>query len=277
MDLTDPAGRPSWSWRAPRGRLPGYWEHMPLARARKPVGPDLQLYRRFTWGQMATFNVLDGRQYRSDQHAPCAPRATPPATASSTSTRRAPCSAPSSATGCSRTWPSTKARWNVLAQQTAFAPLNRGLTFPPRFSGANADNWEGYVAERQQIIDWAVEHETPNFVVLTGDSHRNWVRNIPRHYSSLEEPDGRRVPRHLGLHRRRPASGRELLFGRPNNPQLLLQNNNRGYCKCTLTEDTWTSEYRIVTTVRQPTATVSSLATFVVENGVPGATRVAPA
>ncbi|HEX6236291.1 MAG TPA: alkaline phosphatase D family protein, partial [Acidimicrobiales bacterium] len=32
-----------------------YWEHMPLARHRKPEGPDLQLYRRFTWGQMATF------------------------------------------------------------------------------------------------------------------------------------------------------------------------------------------------------------------------------
>ena len=51
-----------------------YWEHMPLARARKPEGPDLQLYRRFTWGQMATFNVLDGRQHRSDQEdhgGPC--------------------------------------------------------------------------------------------------------------------------------------------------------------------------------------------------------------
>jgi len=69
---------------------------------------------------------------------------------------------------------------------------------------------------------------------------------------------------------------RELDFGLENNPQLLLRNNNRGYCKCTLTEDTWTSEYRIVSTVLKPTATVSSLATFVVENGVPGATRVAP-
>ena len=31
-----------------------------------------------------------------------------------------------------------------------------------------------------------------------------------------------------------------------------------------------------MSTVLQPVATVSSLATFVVENGVPGATRVAP-
>jgi len=56
----------------------------------------------------------------------------------------------------------------------------------------------------------------------------------------------------------------------------LLRNNNRGYCKCTLTADTWTSEYRYVSTVRQPKADVLPLATFVVENGVPGARRVAP-
>ena len=127
----------------------------------------------------------------------------------------------------------------------------------------------------KERIDWAVEHETPNFVVLTGDSHRNWVRNIPRHYSSLENPMGVEF---LGTS---VSTGgdtvpRELDFGLPNNPQLLLRNNNRGYCKCTLTEDTWTSEYRIVSTVRQPTATVSSLATFVVQNGVPGAQRIAP-
>ena len=68
----------------------------------------------------------------------------------------------------------------------------------------------------------------------------------------------------------------ELIFELAGNPQLLLRNDNRGYCKCTLTPETWTSEYRKVTTVEQPEATVSSLATFVVENGQPGARRVTP-
>jgi len=252
-----------------------YWEHMPLARARKPVGPDLQLYRRFRWGQMATFNVLDGRQYRSDQNATCSRRDPSGYCVEHLDPSRTMLGAEQ------RDWlledlAGTKARWNVLAQQTAFAPLNGGLTNPPRFSGAGADNWEGYVAERQRIIDWAVEHETPNFVVLTGDSHRNWVRNIPRHYSSLENPMGVEFLGTSVSTNGDPPKPAELFFSRPNNPQLLLQNNDRGYCKCTLTEDTWTSEYRVVSTVRQPTATVSSLATFVVRNGVPGATRVAP-
>ncbi len=245
-----------------------YWEHMPLARHRKPEGPDLQLYRRFTWGQMATFNVLDGRQYRSDQPETC---------------RRDPSGycvehlePGRSMLGTEqRDWlledlAGTKARWNVLAQQTAFAPLNGANSFPPRFSGAGADNWEGYVAERQQIIDWAVEHQTPNFVVLTGDTHRNWVRNIPRHYTSLENPMGAEF---LGTSISTGGDTKplELDFGLPGNPHLLFRNNNRGYAKCTLTPDTWTTEYRIVDTVEQPTSPAHTLATFVVENGRPGA------
>ncbi len=253
-----------------------FWEHMPLARSRKPQGPDLQLYRRFRWGQMATFNVLDGRQYRSDQNTTCVARDPSGYCVEHLEPGRTMLGAEQ------RDWlladmASTKARWNVLAQQTAFAPLNGPNSSPPRFSGLDADNWEGYVAERQRIIDWAVEHQTPNLVVLTGDSHRNWVRNIPRHYTSLESPMGVEFLGTSVSTGGDPANPPELLFGRPNNPQLLLQNNNRGYCRCTLTADTWTSEYRIVSTVRQPTATVSSLATFVVENGRPGAQRVAPA
>ena len=77
-----------------------FWEHMPLSRARKPVGPDLQLYRRFKWGSIATFNVLDGRQYRSDQPDCSGSRATPTATARAPRRPSAACSAPSSATGC---------------------------------------------------------------------------------------------------------------------------------------------------------------------------------
>jgi alkaline phosphatase D len=246
-----------------------YWEHMPLARARKPEGPDLQLYRRFTWGQMATFNVLDGRQYRSDQPLTCLRRDVSGYCVENLEPWRTMLGAEQ------RAWlledlATTKARWNILAQQTAFAPLNNAVAgAPPRFS-AGADNWEGYVAERQAIIDWTVEHGTPNLVVLTGDSHRNWVRNIPRHYTSFDNPIGTEF---LGTSVSTGGDTRpvELEFGDPRNPHLLVRNNNRGYAKCTLTPDTWTTEYGIVGTVEQPTSPAHTLATFVVENGRPGA------
>lgn len=44
-----------------------YYEHMPLRISSLPNGPDMQLYRHFTYGNLASFNVLDTRQYRDDQ------------------------------------------------------------------------------------------------------------------------------------------------------------------------------------------------------------------
>src|SRR5205823_118937 len=44
-----------------------YFEHMPLRRSSLPNGPYMQLYRRIAFGRLAEFDVLDTRQYRTDQ------------------------------------------------------------------------------------------------------------------------------------------------------------------------------------------------------------------
>ena len=49
-----------------------YYEHMPLRRTSIPAGPVMQLYRDFSYGSLASFFVLDTRQYRNDQ--PCGDR-----------------------------------------------------------------------------------------------------------------------------------------------------------------------------------------------------------
>ena len=48
-----------------------YYEHQPLRFTQFPR-PDgsLQLYRRLEWGDLLGLNLLDGRQYRSDQTTP---------------------------------------------------------------------------------------------------------------------------------------------------------------------------------------------------------------
>jgi alkaline phosphatase D len=48
----------------------------------------------------------------------------------------------------------------------------------------------------------------------------------------------------------------------------------RGYVRCNLTYDSWQSDYRVVSTILDPNASISTLASFVVENGQPGAVRV---
>jgi alkaline phosphatase D len=248
-----------------------FWEHMPLSRARKPSGPDLQLYRRFHWGKLLTFNVLDGRQYRSDQPASCTQRDTSGYCPDALGPDRTMLGAEQ------RDWlltelATTKARWNMLAQQTMFSPLNRTTVAgnPPTYD--TFDSWDGYVAERQRILDWMVEHGTENPVVLTGDTHQNWVRNVPGDYRELSSPP---VATELMVTsvstNGDPGAGHFERYGDPNNPHVLFQNNDRGYVRCTVTPDRWTSDYRKVDTVEQPTGTASALATAVIENGVRGA------
>jgi len=57
------------------------------------------------------------------------------------------------------------------------------------------------------------------------------------------------------------------------NPQLRFFDNHRGYVRCTLERARLSADFRAVSTVRKPTATVSTTATFVVDNGKPGARR----
>ena len=56
-----------------------YYEHMPLPTWARPSGPDMQLYTSVPFGGIATFYMLDGRQYK------CTRRARSPAKAAATS------------------------------------------------------------------------------------------------------------------------------------------------------------------------------------------------
>jgi alkaline phosphatase D len=164
----------------------------------------------------------------------------------------------------------TKARWNILASRRR---SRRSTTRPPALLLASPPAPTTGRVRRRASGDHrlGVEHQTPNLVVLTGDSHRNWVRDIPRHYTELSTT--RSAPSSSAPRSRRAAipSRSSWSSGDSRNPHLHLRNNNRGYAKCTLTPDTWTTEYRVVGTVEQPASPCRSLATFVVENGTPGA------
>ena len=61
-------GVPSDAWMARRiAAQQAYYENMPLRRSSAPVGSSIQLFRRLHWGDLATFHVLDTRQYRDLQ------------------------------------------------------------------------------------------------------------------------------------------------------------------------------------------------------------------
>ena len=65
-DSTTPGRAEADSWSAARTPTALLGEHAAAAAA-AAKGPDLQLYRRFRYGDLVEFNVLDTRQYRSAQ------------------------------------------------------------------------------------------------------------------------------------------------------------------------------------------------------------------
>jgi alkaline phosphatase D len=248
-----------------------YWEHSPLSRARKPVGKDMALYRRAQWGALATFHVLDTRQHRSDQVDPCAVAERDPygyCQGAHDPTR--------SILGAEqRDWlldglGGSGTSWNVLANQVAFAPFDVGSSPVRR---RTPDRWDGYVADRELVLELLAEQGLANTVVITGDAHQNSVRNVPRDF---REPDGALIATEF-MGTSISSEGDEAFGtsygGNPQNPHVLFTDRHRGYVRVTLDSARWTNEFRVVDTVRQPVATAHTLATFVVENGVAGAQR----
>lgn len=64
------------------------------------------------------------------------------------------------------------AQWRVLGNQVVFAPITVfGIPI-------NNDAWDGYPAERQNLLDSIVTYNIENFTVLTGDIHTSWAFNL---------------------------------------------------------------------------------------------------
>jgi alkaline phosphatase D len=251
-----------------------YWEHAPLSRSRKPDGKDMNLYRRLNWGSLATFHVLDTRQYRADQIPGCA--------AATRSFGYCPAALDSTRSilgTAQRNWlleglAGSGAGWNVIANQVPFAPRNLATLDAPRYM--TADKWDGYVADREQLLEWIAGKKLTNTVVITGDAHSNSVRNVPPSFESL---DGAPVATEfIGTSissEGDPAVPTTWVDGDPNNPHWRFFDNHRGYVRVVAEPDTWTAEFRVLDTVTQENGgTASTLATFAVANGQPGAVPI---
>lgn len=67
----------------------------------------------------------------------------------------------------------TISRYKILCNQVMFAPMEI-LGIP-----INADQWDGYNADRQDIEDHIRLNNIKNLVVITGDIHTSWANDIP--------------------------------------------------------------------------------------------------
>ena len=255
----DPERQPREAFLARRrAALQVYYEHQPLRRASLPTGLDVQLYRRLVFGDLLDVHVLDTRQYRSDQDASA--RLDPSRTILGDEQER----------WLEQALAGPTARWNVLAQQVFFAQRDFTAGMPQSFSD---DAWDGYVADRDRLRDHLVAVGTSNPVVLTGDVHANYVCDVKADFADPSSPTvatelvGTSISTGGDGVDQSPADAVQLA----ENPHIRFLNRNRGYVRNVVTPTAWTADFRVVDAVRTPDAPVRTRATFVVEDGRPGA------
>jgi len=241
-----------------------YYEHMPLRRRSIPVGPEMQIYRRFDWGRLARFQLVDCRQYRSA--FPCAAETADRNRIPDCVERRDPARTMLGA-GQER-WlfselASSPARWNVLTQQFMMAEARR-----PDESGAfgfAGDGWDGYPAARERILAFWRDAKIANPIAIGGDSHAFIASQM-----SIA-PDGPVIaPAFVGGSLSSTA-GDEFDDMVRNSPQVRFgESRRRGYSLVEVTPAASTLTMRAAGDATDPQTTTSTLRTFTVENGVPG-------
>ncbi len=244
------------------------YEHMPLRRSALPANAGSQLYRRLDFGSLLRLHVLDTRQYRTLQ--PCGGR------------RALPCDGrfEEGATILGReqaAWlldglDRSAARYNVVANQVFMARLLEGeeeLTLP-------MDKWDGYPADRQRLMSFLHERQPSNPVVLTGDLHTNWVADLKLDFEDARSPVvGTEL---VGTSISSGGDGADMFpqgeNARALNPHIKFFNAQRGYVRCGVTPARLQADFRIMPYVTRPGAPIETRASYVIEDGIPGAREV---
>ncbi|MEZ7002643.1 alkaline phosphatase [Streptomyces sp. AD55] len=242
-----------------------YWEHQPLRAAQLPQGPDARMYRRLHWGTLAQFDVLDTRQYRSDQVYDDRPH--PPGPESDDPAR--------TLTGAAQErwlldgWHASTALWNVMPQQVCFSQRKFA-------AGADADMsmdaWDGYRASRNRVVAGAKAAGIDNWLVLTGDVHVAYAFDV---LDDFDDPDSRTLGTEITCTsvasgrdgQEKPATWDTYLRA---NPHLRFYHGKRGYTRVELGRAAARVDFRAVPAVTTPGAPVTTAASFVTEAGAPG-------
>lgn len=264
------AVRKAWAQQA-------YDEWMPI-RLPEPGNPN-RIWRRFQFGSLLDLWMLDTRLYdRDDEAAFFSPDVFDP-------TRRL--IGPEQQQWLFEGLRTTNATWKVLGQQVMFGPLKAtplpdidlplgalgDLPIPILGDGegvrdvyVNPDQWDGYQAERDAILEHLRRYEIDNTVVLTGDIHSSWVMDLPRDPDNLLEYNALTGAGSLGVEfvaTSVTSTGFDQVPGLTQLPQLLMairaanphmqyiEGTRRGYLVMDVTHEKTSGEYWYVSTITE--------------------------
>ncbi|MBL8521797.1 MAG: alkaline phosphatase D family protein [Betaproteobacteria bacterium] len=250
-----------------------FYEHMPLPMSALPRGADMKLYDRYAFGDLATFHVVDARQYRAPQACPrpgmggsafvegCEAIKTPGRTMLGTAQEQ---------------WlldglGTSRARWNVLAQPTLMAQYDLK---PGAGQRLWTDGWDGYPHARRQVTEFLAEKKIANTLVIGGDVHCHHVAEIKRDF---DDPKSQVVASEfVGTSITSEGDAQEDHDQRrADNPHLLLSDGrHKGYVVMELGRARARADLRIIDNEKIRDSKVSTLASFNVDVDRPGPKRI---
>ncbi|AXV05612.1 secreted alkaline phosphatase [Euzebya pacifica] len=260
-----------------------YHENLPIRPAPEDNAidaPAYQIYRQFVFGDLLDVSVLDTRQYRTDQPCDdgfvtvnCADQADPDATIMGPT---------------QRDWlfgnlSTSTAAWRVIAQQlivSQVSSLGLSTLLPDTGAGPaqggnlyfSADQWDGYLVERQALMSHLADNAIPDTFVITGDIHSSWVLDMKEDF---DDPSSATVgTEFVGTSVTSP--GFEQLGGNEpfrtglyaSNPHMkYLEGTRKGYTIADITHDGVTVTYRVVDTIEENRSGVSTQSEWLLPRG----------
>jgi alkaline phosphatase D len=258
-----------------------YYENMPIrastltkSLAGLASGAEMRIFQRVDVGQLASFYLLDPRQYRDRQACSKdgklgASMVNPSKCPDWLDPRRSMLGAQQEA------WLSAElsfarqraSTWQVLAQSTLF-----GLRDNTPGDGQSYfnDGWDGYAPARKRLTDALQKHAVQNAVMLGGDVHENWVGYLKADYAQTAAAQSSAA---IGVEfcgtSITSSAGSSAIEKTPErlaeNPHFVFADAKfRGYGVVDFTAKQLTTTLRVVDNVRSKTTMPSTLAQFVV-------------
>ncbi|MCY7396548.1 MAG: alkaline phosphatase D family protein [Nocardioides sp.] len=190
----DYLARRTWAHRA-------YDEWMPVRMSSTAkVGDGTRLYRRFQFGQLAELSMLDLRTYRSEQVKTALPAPAPASEAALSDPAR-------TLTGDAQmAWLKSsldrEVQWKIVGNPVMIAPVAFGSLpqdlikpindvtglLPTDGFPYNVDQWDGYTADRREVLDVIRDKGVKDALFITGDIHSGWAAELP--YDAATYPLG---------------------------------------------------------------------------------------
>jgi alkaline phosphatase D len=251
-----------------------FYEHMPVRPIlSRPDGPVMRIYDRFTFGNLLEVSMIDGRQYRSREacYGPPGKLRGHAETDANCPERRA--EGRTMLGFAQEQWlglglARSRAKWNVIAQDVLMAQLREKQ--PDGSFGYWTDDWNGYPASRQRLLQHIARTKVANPVVIGGDIHAFFANDLRLDFDDPKSPVV--ATEFVGTSITSDAAPYEMFAAfLPDNPHVrFFESRKRGYVSVDVDTRQMTARMQVVSDVADPKATVSTLRTFAVENGKPG-------